>query len=208
MNTILIADDHPLTLMGTKVFVESLGYQVIETCANGIVALNTLRHQTPDIALLDVSMPGLTGLELLEKIQDEKMDTYVILLTMHHEMSVYLKAKQLGVRGYLLKDYAAEELDICIKTVLEGEEYISKYLSKKLYNDGEQDEVKGMSVLTFAERKIVELIALEHSSKEIADFLFISEKTIETHRRNIIQKLNLPRERNALLIWAIKNIKK
>jgi DNA-binding NarL/FixJ family response regulator len=207
MKTVLIADDHPLTLRGTKDFVESIGYLVIETCTNGIIALNSLQHQQPDIALLDVSMPGLTGLEIVAKIAEYKIDTLPILITMHHEMSVYTKAKELGVRGYIIKEHAEEEIETCLRMVLRGEYFVSKYLSEKLYIDKNTDTDSDLVKLTFVEKKILELIAEQHTSKAIAEMLFIGEKTIESHRRNIMEKLNLPKEKNVLLIWAMKNMK-
>lgn len=207
MKTILIADDHPLTLRGTKTFVESLGYRVVETCTNGIIALNSLQHEAPDIALLDVSMPGLTGLEIVAKITEYKIRTLPILITMHHEMSVYIKAKQLGVRGYLLKDHAEEELAVCLATVAKGEYFVSKYLSEKLYVDKNTDTNSDLAKLTFVEKKIIELVAAQHTTRVIAEMLFIAEKTVESHRRNIMEKLDLPKEKNALLIWAMKNMK-
>ncbi len=207
MKTVLIADDHPLTLMGTKLYVEFLGYRVSDTCGNGLVALNSLRQAPPDIALLDVSMPGLTGLEILDKIREYKIPTAPILLTMHYEMSVYIKAKQSGVKGYLLKDHAQEELRECLEKVLEGDCYFSKYLSEKLQIDSPSEVNSEIDKLTFAEKKILELVANQHTTKEITEMLFISEKTVESHRRNIMQKLNLPKEKNALLIWAMKNMR-
>lgn len=208
MTSILIADDHPLTLMGTKLYVESLGYKVSETCGNGLVALNYLLQNPADIALLDVSMPGLTGLEILDKIMAYKIPTRPILLTMHYEMSVYRKAQQSGVCGYLLKDYAQEEMAECLKTVLENGTYLSKYLAEKLQVDKAQNVGGDIEKLTFAEKKILELVANQHTTKEITEILFMSEKTVESHRRNIMHKLNLPKEKNALLIWAMKNMHK
>lgn len=206
MKTILIADDHPLTLRGTKNFVETLGYRVVETCTNGIIALNSLQYKAPDLALLDVSMPGLTGLEIVAKITEYKIKTLPILITMHNEMSVYKKAKQLGVRGYLLKDFAEEELASCLETVIKGESFVSKYLFEKLYVDKNTHMNSDLDKLTFVEKKIIELIAAQHTTKVIAEMLFIAEKTVESHRRNIMEKLDLPKEKNALLIWAMKNM--
>ena len=101
--TVLIADDHPFTLTGTKSFVETLGHQVIKTCSNGTVAYNLIQIHQPDIAILDISMPGLGGIEVLEKVQQQQLTTKVILLTMHREISVFKKANQYPLYGYLLK---------------------------------------------------------------------------------------------------------
>ncbi len=199
---ILVADDHPLTLMGTKGFIESLGYEVEDICSNGITALNLIVAHKHQIAVLDINMPGMDGLEVLEKVFAQKLKTKVILLTMHKEMSIFNKANQYGLSGYILKEYAQEELEICLKEVSNGNQYVSRNLSNELTVDKNSDHKSELLKLTFAEKKIVELIAQHKTSRQIAELLFISEKTVEGHRTNIIQKLGLPREKNTLLVWA------
>jgi DNA-binding NarL/FixJ family response regulator len=205
---ILVADDHPLTLMGTKGFVESLGYIVEDICSNGITAYNLIVSHRPTVAILDINMPGMDGLEVLEKVFDQKLKTKVVLLTMHKEMSVFNKANQYGLAGYILKENAQEELEICLESVKKGNQYVSKNLTKELTQDFDGENNSEVKKLTFAERKIVELIAQQKTSKQIAELLFISEKTVEGHRSNIIQKLGLPKEKNTLLIWANKYFKR
>ena len=202
---ILVADDHPLTLMGTKGFIESLGYEVGDICSNGITAFNLIIVHKPQIAVLDINMPGLDGLEVLEKVFAQKLKTKVILLTMHKEISVFNKANQYGLSGYILKEHAQAELAICLKEVTSGNQYISPNLSNDLTIDRNIDHNSELSKLTFAEKKIVELIAQQKTSKQIAELLFISEKTVEGHRTNTIHKLGLPKEKNALLVWASKH---
>lgn len=205
---ILIADDHPLTLMGTKVFVESLGYRIEDVCSNGITAFNLILAHRPTIAILDINMPGMDGLEVLEKVYRQKLSTKVILLTMHKEMTIFRKANQWGVAGYILKENAHEELQKCLELVKKGEQYISKNLENDLVIDTHSAENShALEKLTFSEKKILELVAQQKTSKQIADMLFISEKTVEGHRSNIIQKLELPKEKNILLIWATKYFK-
>jgi DNA-binding NarL/FixJ family response regulator len=201
--TILIADDHPLTLMGTKGFVELLGYKVEDICSNGITAFNLIMTHQPTIAILDINMPGLDGLEVLEKISKQKLKTKVILLTMHKEMTVFKKATQLGIFGYILKENAQDELQKCLEEVKKGNKYVSNNLTNELTHHAELP-TEGLAKLTFAEKKVLELIAQQKTSKQIGDLLFISEKTVEGHRSNIIQKLDLPKEKNTLLIWAMK----
>ena len=106
---ILIADDHPFTLMGTKAFVESHGYFVEDICSNGIAAFNIIQTRRPKIAILDINMPGLDGLDVLEKIALHRLPTKVILLTMHKEITIYKKAQSLGVSGYILKENAQKD---------------------------------------------------------------------------------------------------
>lgn len=203
---ILIADDHPFTLMGTKGFVESLGYKVEDICSNGITAYNLINTHQPNIAILDINMPGMDGLEVLEKVYRQKLKTKVVLLTMHKEMTVFKKANQFEVAGYILKENAQEELQLCLDAVKKGNQYISKNLENDLLIDN-AEENDALNKLTFTEKKILELIAQQKTSKQIAEMLFISEKTVEGHRSNIITKLELPKEKNVLLVWASKHLK-
>ncbi|WP_395046036.1 response regulator [Flavobacterium sp.] len=203
---ILIADDHPFTLQGTKSFVESYGYKVIDTCSNGISALNLITLHLPDIAILDINMPGLDGLDVARKVQESKIKTKVILLTMHKEMTIFKKANEYGIYGYILKEHAQTELENCLIEVAKGNKYVSEFLEDDLVVDNKNNNDE-LTKLTLSERKIVELIAQQKTSKQIAELLFLSEKTVEGHRSNIIEKLGLPKEKNTLLIWAIQHIK-
>lgn len=200
---ILIADDHPLTLQGTKSFVQLFGYTVIDTCSNGIAALNLINLHVPDIAILDIDMPGMDGLDVAEKILLSKLKTKIVLLTMHKEMTVYERAKEIGVFGYVLKEHAQNELEDCLKKVALGNEYVSAFLDEELINNSSLEAE--MLQLTFSEKKILELIKIQKTNKQIAQSLFLSERTIEGHRRNIIEKLGLAKEKNSLLKWAIQS---
>lgn len=204
---ILIADDHPFMLQGTKNFVESYKHTVIDMCSNGISALNLIGLHSPDVAILDINMPGLDGLDVAKKVFENKLKTKVILLTMHKEMTIYKKATEYNIYGYILKEHAHTELKKCLQEVEKGNRYVSQFLQDDLIND----EVNGnneLSKLTLSERKIVELIAQQKTSKQIAELLFISEKTIEGHRTHIIKKLCLTKEKNTLLKWVIQNVNK
>jgi DNA-binding NarL/FixJ family response regulator len=204
MAKILISDDHPFTLMGTKAYVQALGHHICEMCSNGISTYNMLLKHQPDIALLDMSMPGMNGIEILEKLQTSGLSTKVILLTMHKERSVFNRAKELGVKGYVLKEFSTDVLGECIQAVLHGATWFSAQLSENLHTDADKESM--LTNLTFAEKKIVTLIGQQHTSKEIAHLLFIAEKTVENHRYNIMKKLGLPAEKNALLVWAVQNM--
>jgi DNA-binding NarL/FixJ family response regulator len=203
---ILIADDHHFTLLGTKNYVESYGHEVIDTCSNGVSALNLIALHLPDIAILDINMPGMDGLDVSKKIQESKLKTKVILLTMHKEITIYNKANEYGIFGYILKEHAHVELEKCLFEVEKGNHYVSEYLENDLYIDIPNSNEE-LFKLTLSERKIVELIAQQKTSKKIAELLFLSEKTVEGHRSSIIQKLGLTKEKNTLLKWAIHNIK-
>lgn len=204
MSRILIADDHPVVLFGTRTYLQQRGYNVITTCSNGLEAYNQIIAKQPDIALLDMSMPGLSGLEIVEKVQQAKVPVKTILLTMHNELSLFNRAKEIGVKGYLLKDFAMEEMEKCLEEVKRGNTYFSRHLEQSLTINNNGDGNPELSQLTFAEKKILELVAQQKSTREIAAMLFISEKTVETHRSHIIKKLNIPPGKNALLIWAMK----
>lgn len=201
MNTIVIADDHPLTLAGTASFVQNLGYQIKAMCNNGISAYNSITLHNPELALLDINMPGMDGLDVLQVLADRRLRTRVILLTMHNEYDIYQKAKDLGVWGYVIKEEAMTELKPCIESVLKGEHWASN----KLINQHSAIAESRLNDLTMVEQKIIDLVKGNKSTKQIADLLFISEKTVEKHRSRIIEKLNLPKEKNALLHWAIQN---
>lgn len=207
MKNILIADDHPLTLFGTKAFVEHLGYKVIETCSNGLSAYTLIKVHKPKIAILDINMPGLSGLEILEKIHTEGLQTKVILITMHKEYSIYKKALEYNVGGYLIKETATNELDLCIKVVLSGNNYLSESVRNELVLDNAQQGSEELNKLTLMEQKIIELIREQKTSKQIADVFFVSEKMVEKYRSSIVEKLGLPKEKNVLLKWAMNNIK-
>ena len=195
----VIADDHPLSLLGTQVLIESLGYVVLEVCKDGEMAWNSIKRLKPDFVILDISMPKLNGLEISEKIRVHQLPTKIILLTSHTEKSVFDYAKELDVNAYLLKQYALEELKNCIKHLLTNDYYQSPRIKFDLEEDINYKKNKVLSQLSFIERKVFELIIEQKTTKEIANLLFLSEKTIEAHRSAIIRKLGIESERNALL---------
>ncbi len=207
MYKILIADDYPAISMGTKFFLEQRGHKVISVCNNGIEAYHEIIAKQPNIAIIDMSMPGMSGMEILEKMKEKKSLTKIILYTMHNEISIFNHAMSLGAKAYLIKDLPLDELAVCISAVGRGETYFSKSMDNQmlLNNDLSKDDL--LKILTFAERKILELIAQQKSSKQISEQLFISEKTVGSHRRNIVKKLNIPAGNNSLSIWAAKNWK-
>lgn len=200
----IIADDHPMTLAGMKNFVETLGYHVIATYTDGLSAYEGVLKLTPAIVILDLNMPKMNGLEVLEKLREENNKIKIILYTMYHEKSFFTKAKDLGVNGYILKDFALDELSVCLKKISENENWFSSKLENTITIDKYDDEKTRILLLTSSEKKILSLIGEEYSSKEIADLLFVTEKTIEKHRSNIIHKLGLPNERNILMRFAMK----
>lgn len=204
---ILVADDHPLTLNGTVSYLENLGYNVVCACSNGTAALNYIQVYLPDVAVLDLNMPGLDGLEVAQKVMENKWRTKIAILTMHNEIGVLNKAKEFQVDGYILKEKAFPDLENCMKEIILGKKYYSGALLQN-YKIEQSETTDKLNLLTLSERKIVELVAAQKTTKQIAELLFLSEKTVEGHRTKIIEKLGIPKEKNALLIWAIQNYKK
>ncbi len=200
---ILIADDHPLTLQGTVSFVESYGYKVSYICSNGTSALNLIKLHQPDVAILDINMPGMDGIEIAREIFEIKLATKIILLTMHNEKTLFNKAMEYSVFGYILKEHAITELEKCLAAMRDGIPYVSEIQGKEFVNNTNKDS-SDLARLTFSERKVVELIAQQKTTKQIAELLFLSEKAIENHSVNIIQKLGLPKEEDILLKWAMR----
>lgn len=205
MKTIIIADDHPITLSGIELYVKNLGYIVLKTFQNGLDAFNGILELQPEYAILDLNMPGLNGLEVLEKVRKENGEIKIILYTMYQEKSFLVKAKELGVNGYLLKDFALEELATCLEMINKDEDWFSPKLEETLIINKHDTEKTKIMLLTPAERKILSLIGEDHNTKSISELLFISEKTVEKHRSNIIKKLGLPNEKNILVRFALQN---
>ena len=201
--SIIIADDHPLLLKGLSDFLVEKGYNLAGRGSDGREAFNLITQLNPDIAILDIQMPYLSGLEIAKQCQNNNISTKIVLITFHKETELYLQAKELNIFGYILKEFALDEIENCIDSVCEGIPYFSpkilEMLSSSLSNP------HGMEALTPSEKKILKLIANDKTNKEIASMLFISHRTVEKHRSNIINKLNLEQRTNSLLIWAKEN---
>lgn len=205
--TIILADDHPVTLNGISQYVASLGYRVLNMYTNGIAAYNNLLAQKPDFAILDISMPGMTGLEVLEKVKKENKTIKIILYTMYHDTSLFEKAKRLDVNGYILKDFALEEIAACLDYLKYKKQWFSPRLDDALVVKETGTVEEKLESLSPSERKIISLIAKGKTSKQIAEQLFITEKTTENHRSNIIKKLGLSSGSNALAVWVVQHVR-
>lgn len=201
--SIIIADDHPLLLKGLNDFLIEKGYNIIGKGNDGREAYNLITEMKPDIAILDIQMPYRSGLEIAQQCKKLKIETKIVLITLHKEKDLYQKAQELNIFGYILKEFALEEIETCIKTVSEGVPFFSKRI-KELIGVVFLENSE-LSSLTPSERKILKLIAQDKTNKEIASQLFISYRTVEKHRSNIINKLNIEPKTNSLLIWAKEN---
>lgn len=213
MITIIIADDHPLMRSGVKgVLQTNPQIQIIAEAQDGENALKLIQKHHPDIALIDVEMPKMTGLEIARRAAEEKLKTKIIFLTMHKDEDMFNEAMNAGAFGYVLKENAVEEVLESVKTVAEGEYYISPLISGYLvrrFNKQNEFAAQQPSIydLTKAERAILKLISEEKTTQQIADELHISYKTVENHRNNISKKLNLSGT-HSLVKFAIKNKEK
>lgn len=202
--SILVADDHPMLLKGLTDELSDFGYNVLEGALNGAVALATIIDHRPQLAILDIEMPLLTGFEVINKCHELDCKTKFIVLTSHKEKVFVLKAKKLNISGYLLKDEPFSEVEKCIQTVLDGGEYFSKVFDA-IFDNEISPQIQKIKFLSPSERTIVRLIAQGKTSKDIGEMLSISHRTVEKHRANVILKLELPKSQDALVTWTQEN---
>ncbi len=206
--TILIADDHPIFMKGLQEVIESEpAYEVIYAAKNGMEALAIARTQLPMVTILDIDMPEMNGLAASEELIKLIPDANIILLTMHKAKDTFLRALEIGVAGYVLKENAVVDIIQAIEAVTNGNSYISPEMSSFLLSQRRTNRNPTtedlLSTLTASELKILKLVGSYKSTKAIADELFISEKTVSNHRMNILRKLNLT-GKNSLLRFAIE----
>ncbi|WP_299678060.1 response regulator transcription factor [uncultured Dokdonia sp.] len=198
---LLIADDHPLLLEGLKNALHTHGYSHIVAVENGALALDYIKEEQPHVALLDIEMPLLTGFEVIKKCQALSVTTRFIILTSHKEKGFVLKAKKLNIAGYIIKDEPFMEIDKCIQEVAAGNTYFSATFDAVF--EGEiSPQLQKVKLLSPSERTILRLIAQNKNSKEIAELLSISVRTVQKHRANIIAKLELPTGLDSLSVWT------
>ncbi|HEX8999262.1 MAG TPA: response regulator transcription factor [Blastocatellia bacterium] len=208
--TILIADDHPVFRRGLRQIIETVPeFHVVAEAENGTEALALLGDLRPQIAILDVEMPRPDGLELAREVRERQWPIALLFLTMYREERFFNAALDLGVLGYLLKDSAISDIIAGIRAVAAGQHFITPTLSSYLVNRtrraaelGRQEP--GLESLTASERRVLQLVANGKTSRQIANELSVSQRTIEHHRANIMAKLEL-KGGNALLQFAIKH---
>ena len=202
--SLFIADDHPLLLRGLIDQLKEYGYHMLGAADNGATALDQIVKLQPDIAILDEEMPLLTGFEVIKKCKEKNIKTRFIILTSHKEKAFIYKAKKLNIFGYIIKDEPFIEIHKCIQSVSKGVPYFSDFFSSVFKNEV-SPELQKLKLLSPSERTIVKLIAQNKSTKEIGELLFVSSRTIEKHRSNIISKLDLGYQKKSLSTWANEN---
>ena len=199
------ADDHPMLRKGvTDLIKETDEMESVGSAADGKEALSKIRAIQPDIALLDIEMPYLTGLEVAQTLIKEGSKIRFILLTLFKDETFFHNAMQVGVMGYLLKDSKESEILDCIRSVYGGRPYVNPSLTHLLFQQKKVED-KLFKNLTEHEINILKLISKQKTTAEIADMLFISPKTVSNHRNNISKKLDLAGQQNGLLKWAIEH---
>ena len=181
-------------------------FQVIAEACDGIECMEKLKDQIPDVLLLDINMPRMNGLEVLQKIKDEKIDVKILVLTVHNEVEYLLKAVDIGINGYLLKDSESSELKKAILSVVDGEDYIQPSLipvlnAKMIDRDMDSEKIEK---LTKRELEVLKLLAVGMYNKGVADELHISERTVKNHVSSIFKKIDVS-DRTQAAVFAIRN---
>lgn len=207
---IVLADDHPVVRQGLRQAIEKdKKLLVVAEAGNGEEAVEFIKEHNPQIAVLDIDMPVMNGFDVARWIRENELPTEMVFLTMHSDEDMFNEAIDLGAKGFVLKDSALMDIVDCIKTVARSEHYTSHALTSFLINRSKraiQLNAKQPSIndLTSAERRVLKMIAENMTTNEIAEKLFISPRTVEKHRSNISQKLNLQGS-NSLLKFALLN---
>jgi DNA-binding NarL/FixJ family response regulator len=186
---ILLVDDHRIVLDGLRsLFDKDTAFEIIAAASSAEEALEIMTKQLPDILLTDYRLPGLTGLELSIKVKEKYPHVKRVILSMHDEAILVKQILKEGVDGYLLKSIQQAELKMALERIMQGYPYVSPEITRLVLTDLHNETPE--SLLSEREQQVLNLIAKEFSNKQIADKLFISERTVETHRKNIFRKTN------------------
>jgi DNA-binding NarL/FixJ family response regulator len=207
---VFIADDHPVFLGGLRMMIDvEPSMRIIGEANDGEKALIQIEKLLPDVAVLDLSMPEKNGFDIVRALLKKKIETNVIFLTMHDEEATLHSALDLGIKGYILKDSAIDEIVSGIKTVHKGRNFVSPKMTSHLLSRRNNKkefitQTPLLTLLTLSEVRILKLIAEHKTTREIAEELFISHRTVDKHRHNICKKLEI-KGINSLLKFSIEN---
>ena len=201
---ILLVDDHKLILDGLKSLLKvEKGLEIVATATNGIEALESLRETEIDVVVLDIDMPIMNGLETAKRIREQYPKIKVLILTMHNDIK-YIKAIiAAGAHGYILKNRGKEELVSAIKVIVSGEEYYGEAVTRSIIKGMKEDDKKKEAKLTKREIDVLKLIADGKTTPQITKELFIASSTVETHRRNLLEKTGVTNSKG-LVRYAIE----
>ncbi len=206
---IVLADDHTIMRHGLRLVLERQpDFAVIGEASNGREAIDLVIRETPDVVIMDIAMPLLNGIEATRRINEERLKTAVVILSMHADEGYILKALRAGARGYLLKDSADADLIQAVRAVCAGKAFFSPAVSRVLADDylrqmRQQGVDDPYDLLTPRERELLQLIVELKSTKDIAALLNLSPHTIDTHRANLMQKLNV-HSTAELILYAVR----
>jgi DNA-binding NarL/FixJ family response regulator len=203
---ILIADDHGIVRSGIRMLIDRQeGMRVVAEAEDGLQAVDLAQSTRPDVAILDVSMPRMTGLQAAREIRLRTPDTSILLLSMHDDERYFFDAVDVGASGYVLKRAADTDLIDAIQAVARGEQFVSPDTERAVIKEWLEGtrEARLQDPLTPRELDVVKLIAEAHTNKQIAEALHVSEKTVESHRANVLSKLGM-RDRVELVRYAIR----
>lgn len=201
---IVLADDHVLVRQGLKSLLDREGFQVVAEASDGQEALAHVQSLQPDIAVMDISMPILNGLNAAREMSRSSPKTKTILLTQHDESQYIREALEAGVKGYVLKSQVASDLLLAIRQVSRGQVYLSPGVSGAVLEAYNSKSEKSKNPLTLRERQVLQLIAEGKSTKDVASLLGISVKTAESHRTRLMQKLDI-HETASLVRYAVRH---
>jgi DNA-binding NarL/FixJ family response regulator len=204
MIRILIADDHGIVRSGLRMLIERQGdMSVVAEADDGLHALELTQAERPNVAVLDVSMPRMTGLQAAREIRAHSPDTRVLLLSMHDDERYFFEGLEAGAAGYVLKRAADTDLINAVRTVAGGSTFLSDEAQATLMREWQEGRAEPEDPLTPRELEVVKLIAEAYTNRQIADTLQLSEKTVESHRGNLLAKLGM-RDRVELVRYAIR----
>jgi DNA-binding NarL/FixJ family response regulator len=204
MMRVLIADDHGIVRSGLKLLLESQpDMEVVAEARDGVEALELAIREQPDLCILDVAMPRLTGIQATREIKSKAPDIAVLILSMHADERYLFEALKAGASGYVLKRQADEDLLDAVRAVQRGEPFLTPDAQRALIKDVLDRGSEQADELTPREQEVVKLVAEAHTNREIAEILHLAEKTVESHRANAMRKLGM-RDRVELVRYAIR----